>query len=46
MNMPATFETVRKIALSLDNVEEATSYATPAFKVAARATGRACVSLR
>ena len=28
-----TFETVRKIALSLDNVEEGTSYGTPAFKV-------------
>ena len=31
--MPATFETVRKIALALDNVEEGTSYGTPAFKV-------------
>ena len=28
-----TFEAVRKIALALDNVEEATSYGTPAFKV-------------
>ncbi len=28
-----TFETIRKIALSLDNVEEGTSYGTPAFKV-------------
>jgi hypothetical protein len=28
-----TFEAVRKIALSLDNVEESTSYGTPAFKV-------------
>jgi hypothetical protein len=28
-----TFETVRKMALGLDNVEEATSYGTPAFKV-------------
>ncbi len=28
-----TFEAVRKIALSLDNVEEGTSYGTPAFKV-------------
>ena len=28
-----TFETVRKIALALDDVEESTSYATPAFKV-------------
>ena len=31
--MPTTFETVRKIALSLDNVEEGTSYGTAAFKV-------------
>ena len=31
--MPATFETVRKIALALDNVEEGTSYGTPALKV-------------
>jgi hypothetical protein len=28
-----TFEAVRKMALALDNVEEATSYGTPAFKV-------------
>jgi len=28
-----TFDAVRKIALSLDNVEEGTSYGTPAFKV-------------
>jgi hypothetical protein len=27
-----TFEQVRKIALSLENVEESTSYGTPAFK--------------
>jgi hypothetical protein len=31
--MSATFETVRKIALSLENVEEGTSYGTAAFKV-------------
>jgi hypothetical protein len=31
--MPATFEVVRRIALSLDSVEEGTSYGTPAFKV-------------
>jgi hypothetical protein len=31
--MPMTFEAVRKIALALDNVEEGTSYGTPAFKV-------------
>ncbi|MGA8675631.1 MAG: MmcQ/YjbR family DNA-binding protein [Candidatus Acidiferrales bacterium] len=28
-----TFETVRQISLSLDHVEEGTSYGTPAFKV-------------
>jgi hypothetical protein len=28
-----TFEAVRKMALALDNVEESTSYGTPAFKV-------------
>jgi len=28
-----TFETVRGIALTLENVEESTSYGTPAFKV-------------
>jgi hypothetical protein len=31
--MPVTFDTVRKIALALDNVEEGTSYGTAAFKV-------------
>jgi hypothetical protein len=31
--MPVTFETVRRMALSLENVEEGTSYGTPAFKV-------------
>jgi hypothetical protein len=31
--MAMTFEAVRKIALALGDVEEATSYATPAFKV-------------
>jgi hypothetical protein len=31
--MPVTFEAIRKMALALDNVEEATSYGTPAFKV-------------
>ena len=30
---PVTFETVREIALSLDKVEQSTSYGTPAFKV-------------
>ena len=32
--MPVTFETVRKMALALDKVEEKTSYGTPAFRVA------------
>ena len=31
--MPVTFENVRKIALSLENVEEGRSYGTAAFKV-------------
>ena len=31
---PVTFETIRNIALALENVEESTSYGTPAFKVA------------
>lgn len=31
--MPVKFETVRRMALALDNVEEGTSYGTPAFKV-------------
>jgi hypothetical protein len=31
--MPITFDTIRQMALSLDNVEESTSYGTPAFKV-------------
>lgn len=31
--MAVTFETIRQIALSLDKVEESTSYGTPAFKV-------------
>ena len=31
--MSATFETVRKIALSLDHVEEGTSFGTPGFRV-------------
>jgi hypothetical protein len=33
MNMAMTFETVRQIALSLDRVQEGTSYGTPAFKL-------------
>ena len=32
-NTPAEFEEVRRIALALGNVEEETSYGTPAFKV-------------
>jgi hypothetical protein len=31
--VPAEFENVRRIALALGNVEEGTSYGTPAFKV-------------
>jgi hypothetical protein len=31
--MPVTFQAIRKIALELDDVEEGTSYGTPAFKV-------------
>lgn len=31
--MPVKFEAVRRMALALDNVEEGTSYGTPAFKV-------------
>jgi hypothetical protein len=31
--MPMTFDAVRKMALALENVEEGTSYGTPAFKV-------------
>lgn len=33
MTEPPIFATVRKIALSLGNVEESTSYGTPAFKL-------------
>ena len=33
---PMTFESVRLIALALPKVEEATSYGTPAFKVAGK----------
>jgi hypothetical protein len=32
-DVPKEFESVRRIALALDNVEEGTSYGTPAFKV-------------
>jgi len=32
-NAPAAFENIRRIALALGNVEEGTSYGTPAFKV-------------
>jgi hypothetical protein len=31
--MAMTFEAIRKMALALDHVDEATSYGTPAFKV-------------
>jgi hypothetical protein len=33
INAPAGWDTVRQISLSLDQVEETTSYGTPAFKV-------------
>ncbi|HWX93505.1 MAG TPA: MmcQ/YjbR family DNA-binding protein [Terriglobales bacterium] len=32
-NMAVTFESVRRMALALEKVEEGTSYGTPAFKV-------------
>jgi hypothetical protein len=32
VTVPAAFENVRRIALALGNVEEGTSYGTPAFK--------------
>ena len=32
-DVPKEFGEVRRIALALDNVEEGTSYGTPAFKV-------------
>jgi hypothetical protein len=35
-----TFEQVRKIALSLENVEESTSYGTPAFKAGGKLMAR------
>jgi hypothetical protein len=38
--MPVTFEDVRRIALSLQGVEESTSYGTPAFKVAGKLIAR------
>jgi hypothetical protein len=31
--MAVTFDAIQKMALALDNVEEATSYGTPAFKL-------------
>jgi hypothetical protein len=38
--MTVTFEEVRRIALSLPNVEEGTSYGTPAFKVGGKLLAR------
>jgi hypothetical protein len=32
-NTPAAFDEVRRVALALDDVEEGSSYGTPAFKV-------------
>jgi hypothetical protein len=38
--MPVTFKDVRKLALALQNVEEGTSYGTPAFKVGGKLLAR------
>jgi len=38
--MPVTFKDVRKFALALPNVEEATSYGTPALKVGGKLLAR------
>jgi hypothetical protein len=38
--MPVTFKDVRKLALALQNVEEGTSYGTPAFKVEGKLIAR------
>jgi hypothetical protein len=38
--MPVTFKDVRGIALSLPNVEESTSYGTPAFKAGGKLLAR------
>ena len=38
--MAVTFEKVRGMALSLENVEEGTSYGTPAFKVRGKLIAR------
>jgi hypothetical protein len=38
--MPVTFKDVRKLALVLQNVEEGTSYGTPAFKVGGKLIAR------
>jgi hypothetical protein len=38
--MPVAFDTVRQLALSLDNVVEGTSYGTPAFKVGGKLFAR------
>jgi hypothetical protein len=38
--MPVTFKDVRKLALALQNVEESTSYGTPAFKVGGKLLAR------
>ena len=38
--MPATFDTVRRIALALPGVEEGTSYGTPGLRVKGQFLGR------
>jgi hypothetical protein len=40
MKMAVTFEDVRRIALSLGNAEEGTSYGTPAFKTGGKLFAR------
>ena len=38
--MKLTFDTVRKIALTIDHAEESTSYGTPAFKIGGKLFAR------
>jgi hypothetical protein len=40
VSMTVTFEDVRKIALTLENVTESTSYGTPAFKTGGKLIAR------
>jgi len=43
---PVTFETVRELALALPEVEEGTSYGTPAFKIKGKRKGKMIARLR